>query len=268
MLFLCQYYQNGVIPMSQMRFLPAGDQAMVVEFGQVIDDAINQEVHRLSGWIESQHIRGVIELLPTFRSLMIYYDPSVIHFAQLEQKIKCFDLNTQGGETMTKIIHQIPCCYGARFGKDLHDMETLTGLSREEIIAIHSGTDYKIYMLGFLPGFVYLGGLDKRIEAPRLKSPRVKIDPGSVGIGGNQTGVYPLASPGGWRLIGATPLDFYDPDRPEPILCKAGEYIRFVPIHIDEYYDIRHMVIKGEYRHKIITCDTSQTISTERSDLS
>lgn len=121
-----------------------------------------------------------------------------------------------------------------------------------EIIKIHSSVDYKIYMMGFLPGFVYLGGLDKRIEMPRLKSPRVRILPGAVGIGGNQTGVYPLASPGGWRLMGGTPVDFYDPYREDPILCKAGEYIRFVPITIGDYYDIRHMIVKGEYQVEVV----------------
>ena len=118
-------------------------------------------------------------------------------------------------------------------------MEQLTGLSRQEIIELHSGTDYKIYMLGFLPGFVYLGGLDKRLEVPRLDTPRVKIGKGAVGIGGDQTGIYPMDSPGGWRLIGGTPVDLYDPHREDPVLFKAGEYIRFVPISIMDYYDIR-----------------------------
>ncbi|MBQ2047711.1 MAG: 5-oxoprolinase subunit PxpB, partial [Schwartzia sp.] len=123
--------------------------------------------------------------------------------------------------------------------EDLIDMEKVTGLSREEIVKIHSGTDYRVYMLGFLPGFAYLGGLDERIAAPRLKTPRLSIPAGSVAIGGNQTGVYPIASPGGWRIIGSTPIEFYNPNREEPILCKAGDYIRFVPIGEDEYDEIR-----------------------------
>ena len=114
-------------------------------------------------------------------------------------------------------------------------MAELTGLSPQEIIRIHSGTDYRVYMLGFLPGFVYLGGLDPRIAVPRLQVPRVEIPAGSVAIGGSQTGVYPIASPGGWRLIGSTPLAFYDPEREKPILCEAGDFIRFVPITPEEY---------------------------------
>lgn len=238
--------------MTNVKFFPAGDHAMVVEFGSIIAENINQKVHALAGWIEEKQIEGVVELLPTFRSLMIYYDCHVVSFEQLKRKVSEFDDTKVSAGAEKKKITKVPCCYGARFGSDLHDMEKILGIDKDEIIRIHSSVCYKIYMLGFLPGFVYLGGLDKRIEVPRLSSPRVKINPGSVGIGGNQTGVYPVASPGGWRLIGGTPLDFYDPDREKPILCNAGEYIRFVPIHIDEYYDIRHLVLKGQYEPEVI----------------
>ena len=240
--------------MTNVKFFPAGDHAMVVEFGSIIAENINQKVHALADWIEEKQIEGVVELLPTFRSLMIYYDCHVVSFERLKRKVSEFDDTKVSAGTEKKKITKVPCCYGTRFGSDLHDMEKILGIDKDEIIRIHSSVCYKIYMLGFLPGFVYLGGLDKRIEVPRLPSPRVKINPGSVGIGGNQTGVYPVASPGGWRLIGGTPLDFYDPDREKPILCNAGEYIRFVPIHIDEYYDIRHLVLKGQYEPEVI-CD-------------
>ena len=238
--------------MTNVKFFPAGDHAMVVEFGSIIAENINQKVHALAGWIEEKQIEGVVELLPTFRSLMIYYDCHVVSFERLKRKVSEFDDTKVSAGAEKKKITKVPCCYGARFGSDLHDMEKILGIDKDEIIRIHSSVCYKIYMLGFLPGFVYLGGLDKRIEVPRLSSPRVKINPGSVGIGGNQTGVYPVASPGGWRLIGGTPLDFYDPDREKPILCNAGEYIRFVPIHIDEYYDIRHLGLKGQYEPEVI----------------
>lgn len=239
--------------MIDARFLTAGDSAMVVEFGNAIDEKINDKVHALANLLEKKNIEGVIETLPTFRSLMVVYDYTIITFEELRTKIQNLELEDGESGIRARKIIEIPCCYGARFGVDLSDMEKITGIDRDEIIKIHSGTDYKIYMLGFLPGFVYLGGLDKRINAPRLKTPRLKISPGAVGIGGSQTGVYPLASPGGWRLIGGTPLDFYNPERSEPVLCRAGEYIRFKPVNIDEYYDIRHLVIKNQYEPKVIT---------------
>ena len=218
--------------MAPIQFYPAGDCAVVVEFGQVIDERINEQVHGMASWLKQQRIAGVQEALPTFRSLMVYYDPLRISYGKLVRRLQACPALTDAGAAAEKHILEVPCCYD---GPDLESMETLTGLSREEIISIHSGVDYKIYMMGFLPGFVYLGGLDPRICAPRLETPRTRIEPGSVGIGGSQTGVYPVASPGGWRILGYTPLKFYDPARENPILCKAGEYIRFVPISRGEY---------------------------------
>ena len=132
----------------------------------------------------------------------------------------------------------IPVCYDGEFAPDMEDVCAHTGLQREQVIRLHTSRDYLIYMLGFLPGFPYLGGMDERIEAPRLETPRTLIPAGAVGIGGKQTGIYPLASPGGWRLIGRTPIKVYDPDREEPILYKSGDYIRFYPITEEEYKDI------------------------------
>ena len=218
--------------MEGIRFYPAGDCALVAEFGREIDEQINEQVHGMNAWIRQQKIRGVLETLPTFRSLLVSYDPLQISYGRLVKKLGRYPIGQFQAGTGEKRILEVPCCYD---GPDMGDMENLTGLSREEIVAIHCGVDYKIYMMGFLPGFVYLGGLDQRICAPRFKTPRIRIDPGSVGIGGSQTGVYPVASPGGWRILGYTPLKFYDPDRSAPILCKAGEYIRFVPITRAEY---------------------------------
>lgn len=218
--------------MQTVRFYPAGDCALVAEFGQVIDENINEQVHGMARWLREQRIPGVEEVLPTFRSMIVYYDPLRISYGKLVKKLeRCPDFSKESNAAAKKVL-EVPCVYD---GPDLDSMEQLTGLSREEIIRIHCGVDYKIYMMGFLPGFVYLGGLDPQICAPRLDTPRTRIEPGSVGIGGSQTGVYPVASPGGWRILGYTPLKFYDPSRSEPILCKAGEYIRFVPITRAEY---------------------------------
>ena len=215
-----------------IRFMPAGDSALVAEFGREVDEAVNQQVHDMAHWLEACQIPGVTEVLPTFRSLMIFYDPCKLSYGRLVGKLRQYRPAAAAQQGEEKTVLQIPCCYD---GPDLDGMTELTGLSRQEIIAIHSGVDYKIYMMGFLPGFVYLGGLDKRICVPRLETPRTRIEPGSVGIGGSQTGVYPVASPGGWRILGRTYRKFYDPAREEPILCKAGQYIRFVPITPEEY---------------------------------
>lgn len=231
--------------MKEMKIVPEGDRALTADFGNEIREDINDRVHLLAEWLQGQKIRGVEELLPTYRSLMVFYDPAQISFGELKERIEECRIQSGGESAGKRTILHVPCCYGGTFGPDLAGMEALTGLTAEEIIRIHSGTAYKIYMLGFLPGFVYLGGLDERIAVPRLESPRTRIPAGSVGIGGNQTGVYPLDSPGGWRLIGSTPLRFYDPDAADPILCRAGEYIRFDPVSPEEYGEIARAVRDG-----------------------
>ena len=223
--------------MSQIRCLPAGDMALNVDFGSEISEPVNNQVQSLMQALDDACIPGIIEAVPTFRSVLIHYDPLQIGYDTLCEKVTALTKGGVRGGASLKRIFEIPVCYGARFGVDLHDGEKLTGLTADEIIAIHSGQDYRIYMLGFLPGFPYLGGMDPRIAMPRLSNPRTKIPEGSVGIGGSQTGIYPMQSPGGWRLLGATPIKLYDPDREKPILYEAGDYIRFVPISLDDYYD-------------------------------
>lgn len=234
--------------MGKVKIMAAGDCAVTVEFGQGIDTVTNDRVHAFTAALKKEGIPGVTEAVPAFCSLLIYYDPLKTSFHKLIPVIESLAEGLGDIRQEKKRVLKIPCCYGARFGPDLADMESYTGLDRDEIIRIHSSVDYKIYMMGFLPGFVYLGGLDERIQMPRLETPRVRILPGAVGIGGSQTGVYPLASPGGWRLMGGTPVDFYNPERENPVLCKAGEYIRFVPITIGDYYDIRQMAVRGSYQ--------------------
>ena len=223
--------------MTDMRILPAGDRALVADFGNVISEDVNRKVNALKKSLLAEKIAGVREMIPTYRSLLVEYNPAIITMQELSRRIEAAAAELEGAtvETEQKRVLEIPCCYGGKYGEDLAGMAELTGLSEKEIIDIHAGTEYRVYMLGFLPGFVYLGGMDERIAAPRLKTPRVSIPAGSVGIGGSQTGVYPMASPGGWRLIGMTPVSFYDPNRERPVLCEAGDYIRFVPISPEEY---------------------------------
>ena len=231
----------------EVRYLPAGDEAIVIEFGKTIDEEINNRVISMATSIRNKRIKGVREILPTYRSLMVFYNPKKISYIRLVSTVKSLDYKDSIDEEESKKTLIVPCCYDESFGPDLEDMSRELGITREEIVKIHTGMKYKIYMLGFLPGFVYLGGLDKRINIPRLKTPRTRIPARSVGIGGAQTGVYPVDSPGGWRLIGSTPLDFYDIKRDNPILCEAGEYIKFKPISRREYDDIRYEIQYGDY---------------------
>lgn len=219
----------------ERKILPAGDQALVVEFGNEISENLNHRVQLLNKKIKSLGISGIMETVPAFRSLMVVYDPEKASFEKLKKILSDIRLDPETEGTAGGRVVEIPVCYGGEFGEDLSDVAAHAGLTEKEVIALHSSKEYNIYMLGFLPGFPYLGGLDRRLHTPRLENPRTRIPAGSVGIGGEQTGIYPLDSPGGWRLIGRTPLKLYDPEREEPFLFDAGDYIRFVPITREEY---------------------------------
>ncbi len=249
--------------MEEVRFWPVGDRALAVEFGREVDEKINSRVHMLAAAIKRLHDPAVIETVPAFASLLVHYDPAFRKYGPMCTWIRAVLGQMTEKEECAKRIVKIPVCYGARFGADLHEMEKLLHLDMDEIIAIHSAPDYKVYMLGFLPGFPYLGGLDKRLVCPRLKTPRIRIPEGSVGIGGSQTGIYPVVSPGGWRLIGQTPLTMYDPFKKEPTLLKAGDYVRFVPVSLDEWYEIKRAVNRGEYEPEVIG---TECILSDRTD--
>jgi len=221
-----------------MKILPCGDAAVTVEFGNDISPEIGAAVRAFKKNVENSRIKGVTELMPTFRSVTVCYDPRIISYAKLIKKLAKLEPSVISDSSSGTRTFVIPVCYDGEFGADLDSVCELTGLDREEIIKRHTAPDYQIYMLGFLPGFPYLGGLDKSIACPRLDSPRKEIPEGAVGIGGEQTGIYPLVSPGGWRLIGRTPVKVYDPSRSNPVLYEAGDYIRFKRIDEAEFAKI------------------------------
>ena len=234
--------------MPDIRILTAGDSALLIEFGKEINPETNRKITALVQLMREQHIEGIVDVIPSFCSLLINYDPRVLSYEDLKERMEHLLKMETKTEATRKRIFEIPVCYGGEYGPDIENIAEHAGLSVEEVIKIHSSKDYLIYMLGFLPGFTYLGGLDERIHTPRLASPRLKIRAGSVGIGGSQTGIYPLDSPGGWQLMGMTPVRTYDPERQTPILVEAGDYIRFIPIDEEEFLRIQELVEKGEYQ--------------------
>lgn len=230
----------------------AGDSALVIEFEQDIREDINRQIKGIFQLLKEQPIQGVLDVIPAFASLLVSYDPRVITYKKLRKRLKALATIYVSIKDELRRILEIPVCYGGAYGPDLAFVAQNAGLSEEEVIKRHTGRDYLIYMLGFLPGFTYLGGLDQAIHTPRLDEPRLSIEAGSVGIGGNQTGIYPLASPGGWQLIGRTPVKTYDPNRKQPILFEAGDYIRFKAIDEESYAEIHRAVLEGTYEVSVI----------------
>ena len=237
---------------NSVRFLFSGDSALVIEFGNEISVDINKKIRKMMDDIKKENIDGIVELVPTYCSLLINYDVLKIDYNTLVEKLKTFldnNLETAEGEEVTLI--EIPTLYNDEVGPDLSYVAEHNKISKEEVIKIHTGTDYLVYMLGFMPGFTYLGGMSEKIATPRLESPRLQIYPGSVGIAGKQTGMYPSMSPGGWRIIGRTPLKLYNPDSDTPVYISSGDYVRYVSISEEEYNDILKKVENDEYKLNI-----------------
>ena len=233
------------------KILPVGDSALTIIFGKEIDPEISRIVRTARKYLTKKNIKGVNEYVQTYATLMVHYRPVTIGYDELAERIdhELSQMDTGSGQMKKKTI-VIPVCYGGEFGPDLPFVAQHAGISEEEVIKRHSSVDYLIYMLGFTPGFTYLGGMSDKIATPRLQQPRVKIPAGSVGIAGSQTGIYPIDSPGGWQLIGRTPLKMYDPNRETPILPEAGQYMKFYPIDQAEYDRILKAVEEGRYQLK------------------
>lgn len=215
------------------KFLPVGDRALSVEFGKEMTKENNLRVISLYNSIKNKPIVGITSTLPTYRSLLVYYNPLIISINELITKLE--NLLTRNGYYMPSgRLLRIPVIYGNNFGPDLQFVAEHNRLTTEEVIELHSSTEYLVAMMGFSPGFPYLSGLPQELSVPRLPTPRVKIPAGSVGIAGTQTGIYPQDSPGGWRIIGWTPFNLFDPDRDPPLILEIGDRVRFLRMMEEE----------------------------------
>ena len=221
---------------------PVGDRAISIDFGQVIDPTINRHIRQTIERIKELQLEGIIELVPTYCALLVEYDAMLYSYSEICNIIEP-TLEEGMANTINELVTvvEVPTVYGGEFGPDLSFVATHNHLSEDEVVSIHSGTDYLVYMLGFIPGFTYLGGMDSRIATPRLSSPRTLIPAGSVGIAGEQTGTYPSDSPGGWQIIGRTPVTMYDMSKAQVALLNAGDYVRYVPIDESEFHRIKSL---------------------------
>ena len=217
------------------RIVPAGDSALILDLGDRIDPVVNERAVSVARALDRLRVPGVRDIVPTFKSVAVYFDPLR---TDIEGLTRCLGDEARGSTGTIRAaepIVRVPVCYGGEYGPDLSEVARFAGTNVAEVIALHSAQTYRVFMLGFLPGFAYMASVPPQITAPRRESPRLRVPPGSVGIAGQQTGIYPSDSPGGWCLIGRTPLRPYDPGRAAPFLFKAGDRVRFDVIGPEQY---------------------------------
>lgn len=237
---------------ADIELTPLGESAVLVEFGKCISPEIHYKVKSLTNYLEQNSFPGMIEYVAAFTSVTVFYDPLVILGLPASQQgagetasqivthllAQTVSKLTAADNTNSRVV-EIPVCYGGEFGPDLAFVAEHNGLSEEEVIDIHTEGRYLVYMIGFAPGFPYLGGMPEKIATPRRQSPRTSIPAGSVGIAGMQTGAYPISTPGGWQLIGRTPVDLFRPKENPPSLLQAGDTVKFCRISYEEYMDCK-----------------------------
>ena len=217
------------------RIVPFSEQGLTVLFGSTIDRQTNELVLAFAAVVERATISGLLEVVPTYHAATIYFDVLLTDTATVTAHLRSLLETSFPAIDRACITHRIPVCYGGDLGPDLIDVAERTGLTSSDVIMLHASTLYHVYMVGFAPGFPYLGTVPDPIVVPRLRTPRKEVAAGSVGIAGSQTGIYPQSSPGGWRIIGRTPVRLFDLNRPQPFLIKAGDQVQFVPVDREAY---------------------------------
>jgi inhibitor of KinA len=238
-----------------MKLFRAGDSSLFVNTGETISTELSIYNRWLIGRLTDMRLTGVTEYVSSYTGVMIYFDPLSTRFEEIASIIEGLETEDamQYDEEVPGIV--VPVAYGGEYGQDLAEVALLNELSAGEVAAIHSSGDYTVHMLGFTPGFAYLGGMDRRISTPRKVEPAIRVEAGSVGIAGDQTGIYPVESPGGWQIIGRTPLILFDHERESAFLFRAGMKVRFRAVDNYEFWHICEKITLGEYRVEIFkTC--------------
>jgi inhibitor of KinA len=233
------------------RLLPCGDCAVAVELGDEVSRELNARVLALEYLIQQKGLAGVIETVPTFRSLLVYYDPAATTWAELSGALAALVAAAQPDVLPPARQVELPCCYGGELGFELEGAAAKLGLAPDEVARLHAAGDYYVYFVGFTPGLPYMTGMPDALTIPRLETPRTKTPPGSVSIGGVQCCIYSVESPGGFWVLGRTPLRLYDPTAADPILLRAGDRVRFRAIDRAEFDAISAEVAAGRYRPRI-----------------
>lgn len=225
--------------MKSEEFIAAGDSSVLIKFGDEIREETSKRVNKFNKILTEYNHKAIIDTIPSYCALLVNYRPELIIYEELIKLLRDLAQNVASDFEQDKEVVEIPVLYGEEKGIDIETVANHNNLSIEDVISLHSEPEYLIYMLGFTPGFPYLGGMNKNIAAPRLESPRVRIEAGSVGIAGEQTGIYPISSPGGWQIIGQTPAELFNINRKDPILLRAGQYIKFKSINQEEFKEIK-----------------------------
>lgn len=219
-------------------YFPLGDSALQLTFGDSINEHTHNQINAFMLSLNANPVTGIVELVPAYTQLVIHYNPLQTDILSLVAELRLLEEHqTPTNQPPLKLV-EIPVLYGSPFGFDLETVSKHTGLSEKSLIEKHSAADYRVYMLGFTPGFCYLGGMDPKLATPRKTKPSTKIQAGSVGIAGEQTGIYPIESPGGWQIIGRTPIKLFNPSLENPFLLEAGNLVRFYPISEEVFHQL------------------------------
>jgi inhibitor of KinA len=220
---------------SESRFLLMGDRGLLLEFGDEISAEVNEKVRRMALAIQAESIEGMIETVPTYRSLLVLYNPLILPVDELKKRLIRLEEELKQTSFPDPKLTKIPVLYGGAYGPDLEGVARHLQISPEEVVRLHCSKPYFIYMIGFMPGFPYMGELPDTLITPRLKTPRLSVPAGSVAIAQKQTGIYPMESPGGWQIVGRTPIKLFDPEKDPPALLQMGDLVQFYPISEKEF---------------------------------